>query len=87
MHDFVPSGDLCTFSTLEASCVLFTRFEATPWTSSGLGRVPRPLLGSWMIEFIVNHALYNMPTFTPLMRDFLGSHLSLLGFLGGPRKL
>ena len=40
-----------------------------------------------MIEFEASHALYSMHTLSALMCEFPGRHLSLLGFLGGPRKL
>ena len=29
------------------------------WTSSGLARVPRSLLGSWMSDSLLDYALYN----------------------------
>ena len=41
-----------------------------------LGRGPRSLLGSQMIEFEVTYALYSMQLLITFMGDFLGSHTS-----------
>ena len=62
MRDFVTFCNLCTVCTFCRRPGHHNQVRGHFWTSSGLGRVPRSLLGSRMLESGVTSALYSQAT-------------------------